>query len=430
MHFLSLKFILKRSTENRSIFADSFRRLLAVRRRFFYTEFDMSERIYFDNNATTRTDGRVAEAMAPFLTEKYGNPNSLHEFGTEARRPLSEALDRLYAGIDAADEDTIIINGCATEGNNTVLKSAWISQILNGSKKQIIISKVEHHSVSHTAEFLTAQGVEIIELPVNRCGVADADALKELIDPDKTALVSVVWANSETGLINPIRRLCETAHENGVLFHTDAVQAVGKLPVSVREVPVDYLTFTAHKFHGPKGVGGLYLKNGAPFVPLLHGGDQMGGLRSGTVNTAGAVGMGLALELAVAALPYENTVVRGLRDTFEDEVLKIDGTFVVGDRSLRTPNTSFISFKGIEGEAMLWDLNREGLAASTGSACASESLEANPLFEAMNLNKNLSHTGIRFSLSRMSTEEEVVRAVEIVGRAVKRLRSISTDTNA
>ena len=153
-------------------------------------------------------------------------------------------------------------------------------------------------------------------------------------------------------------------------------------------------------------------------------------LRSGTVNTAGAVGMGLALELAVAALPYENTVVRRLRDTFEDEVLKIDGTFVVGDRELRTPNTSFISFKGIEGEAMLWDLNREGLAASTGSACASESLEANPLFEAMNLNKNLSHTGIRFSLSRMSTEEEVVRAVEIVVRAVKRLRSISTDADA
>ena len=377
----------------------------------------MNERIYFDNNATTRADDRVAEAMAPFLTEKYGNPNSLHEFGTEARRPLSEALDRLYAGIGAADEDTIIINGCATEGNNTVLKSAWISQILNGSKKQIIVSKVEHHSVSHTAEFLAAQGAEIIELPVNGRGVADADALKDLIDPDKTALVSVVWANSETGLINPIRRLCETAHENGVLFHTDAVQAVGKLPVSVREIPVDYLTFTAHKFHGPKGVGGLYLKNGAP-------------LRSGTVNTAGAVGMGLALELAVAALPYENTVVRRLRDTFEDEVLKIDGTFVVGDRELRTPNTSFISFKGIEGEAMLWDLNREGLAASTGSACASESLEANPLFEAMNLNKNLSHTGIRFSLSRMSTEEEVVRAVEIVVRAVKRLRSISTDADA
>ena len=235
----------------------------------------MNERIYFDNNATTRADDRVAEAMAPFLTEKYGNPNSLHEFGTEARRPLSEALDRLYAGIGAADEDTIIINGCATEGNNTVLKSAWISQILNGSKKQIIVSKVEHHSVSHTAEFLAAQGAEIIELPVNGRGVADADALKELIDPDKTALVSVVWANSETGLINPIRRLCETAHENGVLFHTDAVQAVGKLPVSVREIPVDYLTFTAHKFHGPKGVGGLYLKNGAPFVPLLCAAERL-----------------------------------------------------------------------------------------------------------------------------------------------------------
>lgn len=386
----------------------------------------MDSKIYFDNNATTQVDRRVAEVMRPFESEIYGNPNSLHSFGREARIHLGEALDRLYAGISAGNEDTVLVNGCATEGNNNILKSAWISQILNGSKKQIIITKVEHHSVSHTAAFLAQQGVEIIELPVNKNGIADVQALRDLINPDKTALVSAVWANSETGLINPIRELCEVARENGVLFHTDAVQAVGKIPVSVHDIPVDYLTFTAHKFHGPKGVGGLYIRKGSPFVPLLHGGDQMGGLRSGTVNVAGAVGMGLAMELATASLSYENTVVRKLRDTFEDKILTLEGTFVVGDRSLRTPNTSFISFKGIEGEAMLWDLNRAGIAASTGSACASESLEANPLFEAMNLNKDLSHTGIRFSLSRMTTEDEVIKATEIVKNAVLRLRAIST----
>ena len=386
----------------------------------------MDSRIYFDNNATTQVDERVSEAMHPFEGKMYGNPNSLHSFGMEVRSHLGTALDRLYAGISADDEDTVLINGCATEGNNTILKSAWISQILNGSRKQIIISKVEHHSVSHTAAFLAEQGVEVVELPVDKHGVADAGALREAIDPDKTALVSVVWANSETGLINPIRELCAVARENGVLFHTDAVRAVGKIPVSVRDIPVDYLTFTAHKFHGPKGVGGLYIRKGAPFVPLLHGGDQMGGLRSGTVNIAGAVGMGLAMELATESLPYENTVVRKLRDTFEDKILALSGTFAVGERSLRTPNTSFIGFKGIEGEAMLWDLNRAGLAASTGSACASESLEANPLFEAMNLSRDLSHTGIRFSLSRMTTEDEVEKAAEIVRRATVRLRAIST----
>ena len=386
----------------------------------------MDSRIYFDNNATTQVDERVSEIMHPFERECYGNPNSLHSFGMEVRSHLATALDRLYAGISADDEDTVLVNGCATEGNNNILKSAWITQILNGRKKQIITSRVEHHSVSHTAAFLASMGVEVVEIPVDKNGVADAGALRELIDPDKTALVSVVWANSETGLMNPIRELCGIAHENGVLFHTDAVQAVGKIPVSVRDIPVDYLTFTAHKFHGPKGVGGLYIRRGAPFVPLHHGGDQMGGLRSGTVNVSGAGGMGLAMELAVASLPYENTAVRKLRDSFEDTILTLEGTFAVGSRDLRTPNTSFISFKGIEGEAMLWDLNRAGLAASTGSACASESLEANPLFEAMNLNKDLSHTGIRFSLSRMTTESEVNRAAEIVKNAVLRLRAIST----
>lgn len=386
----------------------------------------MDSRIYFDNNATTQVDERVAAVMHPFEREKFGNPNSLHSYGMEARSHLGTALDRLYAGIAADDEDTVLINGCATEGNNTVLKSAWISEILNGEKKQILISRVEHHSVLHTARFLEKQGVEVFEIPVDTNGIVDINAFRKLLNPDKTALVSVVWANSETGLINPIRELCEIAHENGVLFHTDAVQAIGKLLVSVRDVPVDYLTFTAHKFHGPKGVGGLYIRKNRPFVPLLHGGDQMGGLRSGTINIAGAVGMGLAMELAVESLPYEDSTVRKLRDTFEDRILALDGTFVVGDRKLRTPNTSFISFKGIEGEAMLWDLNQAGLAASTGSACASETLEANPLFEAMNLNKDLSHTGIRFSLSRMTTQEEVDKAAEIVKNAVLRLRSIST----
>lgn len=384
------------------------------------------ERIYLDNNATTLVDPLVKEAMDPFYTQMYGNPNSLHSFGTEVHPYMRIAIDRLYAGIHADDEDDIIVNSCATEGNNTVLMGVYFDLIRNGNKKTIITTQVEHPAVSHTCRFLEELGAEVIYLPVNKDGIVDVEILKRHLDPDKTALVSIMWANNETGLIMPVRELAQYTKSQGALFHTDAVQAIGKVKVDVKDVPVDFLTFSAHKFHGPKGIGGLYIRKGLKLPPLLHGGEQMGGKRAGTVNVPYMVGMGLAMEMAGQNLDYENTSVRKLRDRLEDSILTIPDTEVIGRREIRTPNTILVSFKGVEGEAMLWDLNKNGIAASTGSACASESLEPNPTFVAMCVSEDLAHTGIRFSLSRFTTGEEIDNASEIIRKSVERLRSISS----
>ncbi len=384
------------------------------------------ERIYLDNNATTMVDPRVRDAMDPFILDMYGNPNSLHTFGSEARSHLHIAMDRLYTGIHADDDDDILVNGCATEGNNTVLKSVYYDYIMKGPRTQIITTQVEHPCIRNTCQFLEGLGVEVIYLPVNEEGIVDEAILAAHIHPDKTALVSIMWANNETGLLFPVKQLAEITKNNGALFHTDAVQAIGKVPVSVKDVPVDFLTFSAHKFHGPKGVGGLYVRQGLSFTPLLHGGEQMGGKRAGTVNVSGSVGMGLAMELAVHSLTYEEQEVRRLRDLLEDAILALPDTLVVGKKTLRTPNTILASFRGIEGEALLWDLNQYGIAASTGSACASESLEENPTFTAMKLDKELAHTGIRFSLSRFTTQHEIESTIRILNKSVERLRNISS----
>jgi len=383
------------------------------------------ERIYLDNNATTIIDPLVRDAMLPFFTEMYGNPNSLHTFGTEVHPYMKIAFDRLYSGINARDEDDIVINSCATEGNNTVIKGVYYSSILNGPKEEIITTQVEHPCVMNSCKFLEGLGVRVTYLPVNDYGFVDVDILREHLDPDRTALVSIMWANNETGLINPVKEIAEFCREKGVLFHTDAVQAVGKVKVDVQEVPVDFLTFSAHKFHGPKGVGGLYVRNGVELPPLLHGGEQMGGKRAGTVNTAGLIGMGLAMELAVQNLEFEDTEVRRLRDKLEDAIAAIPGTSVIGRREHRTPNTILVSVKGVEGEALIWDMNQGGVAASTGSACASESLEPNPTFVAMHIDNELAHTGIRLSLSRFTTEEEIDKTIGVLKRSVERLRIIS-----
>ncbi len=384
------------------------------------------DRIYLDNNATTIVDPRVKEAMDPFFCRQYGNPNSLHSFGTEVHPAMRLAMDRLYSGIGADDQDDIVINGCACEGNNHVLQGVWFSRVRGGARNEILTTQVEHPCVRNTCAFLESLGAKVTYMPVNADGVVDAETLRQHIHPERTALVSVMWANNETGLVFPIQELAEICRENGVLIHSDAVQAVGKLPLDVSRAPVDFLTFSAHKFHGPKGVGGLFIRKGVSLPPLLHGGEQMGGKRAGTVNVPYLVGMGLAMELAVDNLAFEKSEVRRLRDRLEDAILAIPDTLVVGKRELRTPNTILASFRGIEGEAMIWDLNAGGLAASTGSACASESLEPNPTFVAMGIDKELAHTGIRFSLSRFTTAEEIDRAAVLIRRSAERLRAISS----
>ncbi|WP_163565914.1 NifS family cysteine desulfurase [Helicobacter suis] len=382
-------------------------------------------RIYLDNNATTRVDPLVQELMIPYFSEHYGNPNSLHKFGTETHPEITKALEKLYQGINAHDEDDVIVTSCATESNNWVLKSVYFDIYLKQGKDHIITTEVEHPAVRATCEFLESLGMRVTYLPINAQGTISAKQVEEAIT-DKTALVSVMWANNETGLIFPIEAIGQICKQRGVLFHSDAVQAIGKIPVDVQKAQVDFLSFSAHKFHGPKGIGGLYIKSGVEITPLLHGGEHMRGRRSGTLNVPYIIGMGEAMRLAYTHLDYEREVVGQLRDRLEDALLQIKDVFVIGDRIERVPNTTLISVRGIEGEAMLWDLNRAGIAASTGSACASEDLRANPVMVAIGADVELAHTAIRFSLSRFNTPEEIERTIEVFQKAVKRLRNISS----
>lgn len=380
---------------------------------------------YLDNNATTMIDPKVLELMQPYLTEKYGNPSSLHKFGTETHPAISEAIDKLYAGIGARDEDDVIVTSCSTESNNWVIKGVYFDEILGKGKNHIITTEVEHPAVRSTCAFLESLGVEVTYLPVNEDIRVTASQVREAIT-DKTALVSVMWANNETGVIFPIEEIGEVCKEKGVLFHTDAVQAIGKIPVDVIKANVDFLSFSAHKFHGPKGIGGLYIRKGVKLTPLFHGGEHMGGRRSGTLNVPYIVGMGEAMALAQKGLIYEDTEVRRLRDKLEDAILQNEEILVVGKKELKVPNTILTSVRGIEGEAMLWDLNKAGIAASTGSACASEDLEANPVMAAIGADKELAHTAIRFSLSRFNTEAEIDYVIEVFNKSIKRLREISS----
>ncbi|WP_270969250.1 NifS family cysteine desulfurase [Campylobacter upsaliensis] len=382
-------------------------------------------KVYLDNNATTMLDHSALELMLPYLKENYGNPNSLHQWGSLTHPALRAAMDKLYEGLGASDLDDIIITSCATESINWVLKSAYFDYILDKERDEIIISSVEHPAVSGAAQFLKSLGVKVIELPVNSEGVSSVEHLREVIS-DKTALVSVMWANNETGMIFPIKEMAELSHEFGALFHTDATQAVGKIKVDLRQSGVDFASFSAHKFHGPKGVGGLFIKKGLKLTPLLHGGEHMGGRRSGTLNVPYIVAMAEALRIANSMLNFEDSHIRRLRDKLEDAVLSIEDTSVVGDRKNRVPNTILASIKGVEGEAMLWDLNKNGIAASTGSACASEDLESNPIMEAIGAENDLAHTALRLSLSRFNTEEEIDYAATQIKAAAKRLRAISS----
>ncbi len=380
---------------------------------------------YLDNNATTQIDPSVYELMLPFLGEIYGNPNSLHQWGSKTHPALREAMDKIYAGLGASDLDDIVITSCATESINWVLKSVYFDYILNKERTEVIISSVEHPAVTATALFLESLGVKVIKLDVNEEGICTPQDLREAIS-DKTALVSIMWANNETGMIFDIKEMAEITHEFGALFHTDATQAVGKIKVNLRQTDVDFASFSAHKFHGPKGIGGLFIRKGLKLTPLFHGGDHMAGLRSGTLNVPYIVGMGEALRIADTMLNFEDSHIRKLRDKLENEILSIKDTSVVGRREKRVPNTILASIKGVEGEAMLWDLNQNGIAASTGSACASEDLESNPIMEAIGAENDLAHTALRLSLSRFNTEEEIDYAAEQIKNAAKRLRAISS----
>ena len=377
--------------------------------------------VYFDNNATTAVAPEVFAAMTPFLTELYGNPSSIHRFGGQVMAHVDKAREEL-AALLGADPAEIVFTSCGTESDNAAIRSAVLTC---PRRDKIVVSKVEHPAVLNTAKDLERRGYRVGVIPVDGRGRLDMDRARELID-DRTAVVSVMWANNETGNLYPVRELAELAHRSGALFHTDAVQAVGKVPMDLASEEIDFLSLSGHKLHAPKGVGALYVRRGVRFRPFVAGGHQESGRRAGTENVASIVGLGKAAELARAHIEKENTHVRALRDKLEKGILDtIPQVRINGDPEHRLPNTTNISFEFIEGESILMLLDMFGICASSGSACTTGSLEPSHVLRAMGIPYTAAHGAIRFSLSRYNTEAEVDFVLEKLPPVIARLREIS-----
>ncbi len=378
------------------------------------------EVVYLDNNATTRTAPEVVEAMLPYFSEKYGNPSSMHYFGGEVAHRLKEARARVADLLGASPEE-IIFTSCGTESDNTALVSALKS---NPGKRHIVTTRVEHPAVLNTCQYLADQGYDVTFLPVDRQGNLDLDQVRQAIRED-TALVSIMWANNETGVIFPIPEIAALAKAKGALMHTDAVQAVGKIPINLKETPVDMLALSGHKLHTPKGIGVLYVRKGTPFTPYIMGGHQEHGRRAGTENVPYIIGLGRACQLAAERMEEENTRVKALRDRLEEGLLQIEATMINGDRQRRLPNTCSVSFEYVEGESILLHLSDLGICASSGSACTSGSLEPSHVLRAMGVPFTAAHGSIRFSLSVYNTAQEIDYVLEHMPGIIEKLRAIS-----
>ena len=379
--------------------------------------------VYLDNNATTQVAPAVVEAMLPFFTEKYGNASSMHTFGGRNRRAIDIGRQQVADLIGAEYADEIIFTSCATESDNTAIWSATRTQ---PKKKHIITSAVEHPAIMEPYKYLESQGYRVDFIGVDELGRFDLERFKAVIDED-TALVSVMWANSETGTVFPVAEIAKIAHEHGALFHTDAVQAVGKIPVDVKAAGVDMLSLSAHKFHGPKGVGALYVKRGTRFLPFMMGGHQEKRRRAGTENVPYIVGIGMASALAQTRIA-DGTMdrVAALRDRLEKGLMaSVPDTKLNGDPAHRVPNTTNISFGYIEGESILMHLDEYGICASSGSACTSGSLEPSHVLRAMGVPFQFAHGSVRFSLSDQTTEEDVDLVLRVLPPIVEKLRKIS-----
>ena len=378
--------------------------------------------IYLDNNATTRVDPAVVEAMLPFFTEHFGNASSIHAFGSEVGKALKKARGQVQALLGAEHDSEIIFTSCGTESDSTAILSALKAQ---PERNTVITTVVEHPAILTLCEWLEKEGYIVHKLKVDKKGRIDMDEYKSLLH-DRVAVVSAMWANNETGTIFPVEEMAELAAAKGIMFHTDAVQAVGKIPIDLKNSKIDMLSLSGHKLHAPKGIGVLYLRRGCRFRPLLRGGHQERGRRAGTENSASIVALGMACEQAMQHMATENTEVRRLRDKLEQGILsQITHCFPTGDVSNRLPNTSNIAFEYIEGEAILLLLNKLGIAASSGSACTSGSLEPSHVMRAMGIPYTAAHGTIRFSLSRYNTEAEVDRVIEAVPPIIAQLRKLS-----
>jgi cysteine desulfurase len=375
--------------------------------------------IYLDNNATTRVDPLAFEAMRPFLTEQWGNPSSGYAFGKAVGPALTRAREQAAALI-GADPAEIVFTACGTESINTAIGSAVRSA---PAKKHLITTSAEHSATLKVCRAYESRGYELTLLPVDSAGLVELDAVAIALRED-TAIVSVLWANNETGVLAPIGEIAALCRSRGILFHTDAVQLPGKLPINVREAPVDFLSISGHKFRAPKGVGFLYVREGTAFHPMVLGGGQERGRRGGTENMAGIVGLGCAAELAVRRLTETQTRVRAYRDRLEQALLDhIPGTQVNGSREHRIPNTSNLRFEGIDGEVLMLALDTAGICVSTGSACATGSLQPSHVLTAMGLSPVEARGSIRFSWGWDNTESEGDRVLEAVRQAVARIRA-------
>lgn len=377
--------------------------------------------IYLDNNATTQVAPEVRDAMIPYLCDLYGNPSSMHSFGGQVMKDVRKARERM-AALLGASSDEIIFTSCGTESDNAAVRSALSS---NPEKKHIVTSRVEHPAIRALCHHLASRGYRVTEIPVDAEGRLDMEQYRRALTPD-TAVVSLMWANNETGVIFPIEKAVELAKERGILFHTDAVQAVGKIPIDLSRTPIDMLSLSGHKLHAPKGIGVLYVRKGTKFSPFIIGGHQERGRRGGTESTASIVGLGLAAELAARKMDVENTNVKRLRDKLESGILNsIQNTKVNGDRISRLPNTSNISFEFVEGEGILLMMDEFGICASSGSACTSGSLQPSHVLRAMGIPFTMAHGSIRFSLSVYNTDDEIEFVLEKLPPIIETLRGMS-----
>ena len=378
--------------------------------------------IYVDNNATTMVAPEVLDAMMPYFSTNYGNPSSMHSFGGNVAAEIEAARENVANLIGAAPEE-IVFTSCGTESDGTAVRAAIES---NPDKKHLVTSRVEHPAIKNLYEALSKKGYRATFVPVDSQGRLDIDYLYNSLSDD-TAIVSLMWGNNETGVIFPVEEISKEVKSRGILFHTDAVQAVGKIPINVGETGVDMLSLSGHKFHSPKGIGALYIRKGTKFSPFMVGGHQERGRRGGTENTASIIGLGKAAELAAAHLAengYER--ISRLRDRLEQTLLeKVSNALINGDPANRLPNTTSIAFEYVEGEAILLMMNEYGICASSGSACTSGSLEPSHVLRAMGVPFTAAHGSIRFSLSRYNTEDEIDVILEKLPPIIERLRELS-----
>lgn len=377
---------------------------------------------YLDNNATTKVDPQVLEAMLPYFSEYYGNPSSMHSFGGGVASKIQQAREQV-ARLIGASPDEIVFTSCGTESDGTAVRAAIESY---PAKRHIMTSRVEHPAVKNLFETLSKKGYRTTFIPVDREGRLDLDDLYDNLTDD-TAIVSLMWANNETGVIFPIEEVSRKVKERGIVFHTDAVQAAGKIPIDVGRTGVDMLSLSGHKIHAPKGIGVLYLRKGTRFAPYMVGGHQEKGRRGGTENTAAIIGLGKAADLAQQHLDAGSyRCVDELRDRLESEILRrVPHTLVNGDRTHRLPNTTSLAFEYVEGESILLMLNEHGVCASSGSACTSGSLEPSHVLRAMGVPFTAAHGSIRFSLSRYTTGPEIDLVLEKLPPIIARLREMS-----